>query len=682
MKINELTESTTAGAIATVAAPMSTQSRSGVGKGIYGNEKPGTLLTGKKTSKKYANSISENKMYVKKLTAKEEVTAHAQQVMEAKHQYENITPRWYRGPMALSNTLVALGKKAINESKHISDGREVIELMKRLDQFEKISPKVGSSVAVITGQLTGNSMELWGFTTPKTITKIYREPSDGSIKQFEFNNDPEDVYPRVDNAEYDGNFMLNSMFFSDKKSAEHALTMITLQASGDLAISNSVTEEKSITEAGTFTSKQQVIDHFVKNGKTAAQGASAWERGWRGKSKTSNTPVANKPRTDWMAKHEVNEAIQLKFHTTELLPDQYWNYVIAHFEQNNINRSHPSYITNLRTIKESRYKLTESQEFEDIQPFIRAINRIDSKKTIKVGDKFAVLNFEIIYYHKEIIVYGFTKPTTVAAVKLHADGTINKIRFEDGSVYPRQNKVTLNKRSIEQAAYFETEKEAEHALTMLRLSLPDEWDFDSSGLNVPIDRKGIKENNMKIEDLSEQDLILIPGQGHKLKTGLHAFDPDKAEHEGETLKNSLRTIARNAKELHSRLENHDQFPEWVSEKIGAIKGMMTAVTEYLVSSQEPAESAGVIAGGGVGESEEAPTLNVPEEFKKGQIVYLKTRPQPNAPYQGKIDKIGTNFIILNCGGGRRYKARRDNVTADSKQSYLHVKYGKDRENQA
>jgi len=110
-----------------------------------------------------------------------------------------------------------------------------------------------------------------------------------------------------------------------------------------------------------------------------------------------------------------------------------------------------------------------------------------------------------------------------------------------------------------------------------------------------------KQNNLDEATLEEDDLILVPGQGHRLKTGFHAFDPDKAEHEGETLKNSLRTIVRNAKELHDRLENSDQFPEWVSEKIGTIKGMMTAVTEYLISKQEPAESAGVIAGGGVGE---------------------------------------------------------------------------------
>lgn len=102
-------------------------------------------------------------------------------------------------------------------------------------------------------------------------------------------------------------------------------------------------------------------------------------------------------------------------------------------------------------------------------------------------------------------------------------------------------------------------------------------------------------------ELQEDDLILVPGQGHRLKTGLHSFDPDKADREGETVKNSLKTIVRHAKELHDRLENSDQFPEWVSEKIGTIKSMMSNVTDYLISKQTD-ESAGVIAAGGVGES--------------------------------------------------------------------------------
>ena len=56
MNSKQFTESTTSGAIATVATPVGkTQTR---GKGIYPNEKGGNLLTGKKTNEKFANSKS------------------------------------------------------------------------------------------------------------------------------------------------------------------------------------------------------------------------------------------------------------------------------------------------------------------------------------------------------------------------------------------------------------------------------------------------------------------------------------------------------------------------------------------------------------------------------------------------------------------------------------------------
>jgi hypothetical protein len=59
MKITDIYESTTSGSVATVAAPMTTQSRNA---SIYGGQKGGNLLTGKKTNKKYANSVNESKM--------------------------------------------------------------------------------------------------------------------------------------------------------------------------------------------------------------------------------------------------------------------------------------------------------------------------------------------------------------------------------------------------------------------------------------------------------------------------------------------------------------------------------------------------------------------------------------------------------------------------------------------
>ena len=111
------------------------------------------------------------------------------------------------------------------------------------------------------------------------------------------------------------------------------------------------------------------------------------------------------------------------------------------------------------------------------------------------------------------------------------------------------------------------------------------------------------ESKVTEDDLAEQDLIVIPGQGRLRRTGFVKHDLDQGEHEGQTLKNSLHTIARAASELDERLSTQSEFPEWVSEKIGAAKGMMVTVMDYLISSQEmqhdrdAMESAGVIAGG-------------------------------------------------------------------------------------
>ena len=96
----------------------------------------------------------------------------------------------------------------------------------------------------------------------------------------------------------------------------------------------------------------------------------------------------------------------------------------------------------------------------------------------------------------------------------------------------------------------------------------------------------ILESKVTEDDLAEQDLIVIPGQGRLKRTGFVKHDLDQGEHEGETLKNSLHTIIRVATHLDKRLSTSSEFPEWVSEKIGAVKSNMVTVMNYLISSQE------------------------------------------------------------------------------------------------
>lgn len=120
-----------------------------------------------------------------------------------------------------------------------------------------------------------------------------------------------------------------------------------------------------------------------------------------------------------------------------------------------------------------------------------------------------------------------------------------------------------------------------------------------------------KSKPVKEAELQEDDLIIIPGQGMRRRTGLVSRDMDKGENEGETLKNSLHTIIRVATHLNDALSEQDNFPEWVSEKIGAVKSMMTGVMDYLISDKEMhgrisanEMTGGVVAGGVAFENQE------------------------------------------------------------------------------
>jgi hypothetical protein len=87
---------------------------------------------------------------------------------------------------------------------------------------------------------------------------------------------------------------------------------------------------------------------------------------------------------------------------------------------------------------------------------------------------------------------------------------------------------------------------------------------------------------VKEEEIREQDIIINPVLRKGPKPGFH----NRNDHEGDTVKNSLYTIVQAAKDLNDAIENTTQFPEWVSEKIGAIKHMMVVVKDYVKSQQK------------------------------------------------------------------------------------------------
>jgi hypothetical protein len=64
------------------------------------------------------------------------------------------------------------------------------------------------------------------------------------------------------------------------------------------------------------------------------------------------------------------------------------------------------------------------------------------------------------------------------------------------------------------------------------------------------------------------------------------YSPGEYDQEGDMTKDSLHTVIRHAEQLEQHLQDAENLPTWVIEKIGQIKGMMTSVSDYIISSHE------------------------------------------------------------------------------------------------
>lgn len=68
------------------------------------------------------------------------------------------------------------------------------------------------------------------------------------------------------------------------------------------------------------------------------------------------------------------------------------------------------------------------------------------------------------------------------------------------------------------------------------------------------------------------------------------------------------------------------------------------------------------------------------EIKKGHTVYVKTENPKlqNTPTRGKVHSVGKDHVVLRTTGGTGYyKARKDNVSHDSNDSWMAKKYKKE-----
>ena len=100
-------------------------------------------------------------------------------------------------------------------------------------------------------------------------------------------------------------------------------------------------------------------------------------------------------------------------------------------------------------------------------------------------------------------------------------------------------------------------------------------------------------NSISEDELAEQDLIVVPGQGRKAKSGFIPHGRSRIDHEVEMARSDLFSAAKNAKQVYEMIQSvsEDEGLEgWVQEKIIKANDYLNTIREYLEGKQIQQES--------------------------------------------------------------------------------------------
>jgi hypothetical protein len=121
-----------------------------------------------------------------------------------------------------------------------------------------------------------------------------------------------------------------------------------------------------------------------------------------------------------------------------------------------------------------------------------------------------------------------------------------------------------------------------------------------------LQNKPVKQEPVSEARLEEEDIILVPGQGRKMKTGFVPHGKSRVDHEVEMAKSDLLQLLKNTQTVMMCIKDKSEdegLEGWVQEKIIKSADYMNTIAEYLEGKRikEEIKTGGVIAGGGVGE---------------------------------------------------------------------------------
>lgn len=118
-------------------------------------------------------------------------------------------------------------------------------------------------------------------------------------------------------------------------------------------------------------------------------------------------------------------------------------------------------------------------------------------------------------------------------------------------------------------------------------------------------QNSLSEGKKKVEPvkeakLDEDDIIVVPGQKMKRKTGFVQHGQSRVDHEVEMARSDVLATMKNAKALYELLKNRSEeegIEGWVQEKLIKANDYLNAVKEYYDEKMMQEMTGGVIAGG-------------------------------------------------------------------------------------
>lgn len=154
-------------------------------------------------------------------------------------------------------------------------------------------------------------------------------------------------------------------------------------------------------------------------------------------------------------------------------------------------------------------------------------------------------------------------------------------------------------------------------------------------------------------ELSEQDLIVVPGMRKSKDTSFIPHDKDRRDHEVEMARSDLYAAAKDAMRIYKLLKDRTEdqgLMGWQQSYITLANDYLNSVADSLEHDAKVAEMTGGVIAGGMSNFEED-TVNEISDFKRKELEW-ELRNEPKNNYQVNID-------------GKRWKVFADKAHAEA-----------------